>query len=80
MARNPVKSWNLVQKAETGFQDSQDLHDSNAVSAVLSQQERNRKRTVNKSETLIVYKVDCFTPREIRGHYVEGTRQKIGFG
>ena len=34
---------------------------------MLSQQERNRKRSVNKSETLIVYKVDGFTPCEILG-------------
>ena len=32
----------------------------NAVSAVLFQQERNWKRSVKKSETLIVYKVELF--------------------
>lgn len=53
----------------------------NAVSAVLSQQEKNWKRSVKKSETLIVYKVELlYTARKYWGHYVEGTRQKIGFG
>ena len=53
----------------------------NAVSAVLSLQERNWKRSVNESETLIVYIVVLlYTARKYWGHYVEGTRQKIEFG
>jgi hypothetical protein len=67
-------------KAETGLHDAKKMA-KNAVSAVLSQQERNWKRSVKKSETLIVYKVELFyTARNTGGHYVEGTRQKIGFG
>jgi hypothetical protein len=46
MTRNPVKSWNLVQKLGQDFRISPNLPAAkkmtqNALSAVLSQQDRN---------------------------------------